>query len=77
MLLTLLLEGMKEIDGAVKLVAALLVLVVVMLLGLAAWAVHEMRSDKPSSRLRAGIAQCLFAVALFVVVTTVVLLPFK
>lgn len=73
MLLTLLLEGMKGIDGAVKLVAAFFVLVVVTLLGSAAWALHETRSDKPSSRLRAGIAQCSFAVALFVVVTTVVL----
>jgi uncharacterized membrane protein YidH (DUF202 family) len=80
MLLILLLDGLNGLRGLEELAvlaAVLVVLVGSILVGSAAWGVKEMRSDKPGSRLRAGIALLLFAVVLFVVVTMAVLALLK
>ena len=55
MLAALLLEGLKGLDGVATLVTSALVLVGAILLGSAVWAVHELHSGRPGSRLRAGI----------------------
>jgi hypothetical protein len=77
MLVALLLEGLKGLDGVVNLVVSVLALVGATLLGSAIWAVHELRSEKPGSRLRAAIAQFVFAGTLLIVLTAAVLLLLK
>ncbi len=80
MLLTLLLEGsnaLRGLEGLAVLVAILVIIVGSTLVGSAVWGIKEMRSDKPGSNLRAGIALLVFAVVFFIVVTMVVLALFK